>query len=70
MELYLVVVIKEWKSLKILNFLGCQLLAAPYNYPIEIKYAFVGFGTEGDEYPVMDRMVHKRAWSSWWRCVS
>ena len=32
---------------------------APYNYPIEIKYAFVGFGTEGDEYPAMDRMVHK-----------
>lgn len=34
-------------------------VAAPYNYPIEIKYAFVGYGSEGKEYPVMDRTVHK-----------
>ena len=34
-------------------------VAAPYNYPIEIKYAFVGYGSEDKEYPVMDRTVHK-----------
>ena len=50
---------KRMEKSKDSKFSWMPTVAAPYNYPIEIKYAFVGFGTEGDEYPVMDRMVHK-----------
>lgn len=39
------------------TFMWAPAVAAPYNYPVEIKYAFVGFGDGGDEYPVMDRFV-------------
>lgn len=50
---------KRMEKSKDSKFSWMPTVAAPYNYPIEIKYAFVGFGKEGDEYPVMDRMVHK-----------
>ena len=29
-------------------------ISAPLNYPVEIKYAFLGFGTDGERYPVME----------------
>ena len=50
---------KRMEKSKDSKFSWMPTVTAPYNYPIEIKYAFVGFGTEGDEYPAMDRMVHK-----------
>lgn len=28
-------------------------ISAPRNYPAEVKYAYLGFGTEGEKYPVM-----------------
>ena len=28
-------------------------ISAPRNYPVEIKYAYLGFGTQGRKYPVM-----------------
>ena len=31
-------------------------VAAPRNYPIEMKYAFVGFGEKG-KYPIIDKKV-------------